>query len=137
MNKPIFSKPLLLIIDLQKGWRHTIATNEVMLKTVELCKNFDGDIIHCCFKNNPDSLFVKQLGWLRFMEPKDIDQIPEVQPLNLPIYWRSAYSCVDSKTRPIIKKYDHVYIAGVFTDVSVMSTAMDIFDMNIPVSVVT
>lgn len=130
-------KTLLIVIDLQKGWRHKTATEATMLRTVKLIKKFKGDVIHCCFKNDPASLFHTQLNWRRFVESSDTDQIPEVTPLNLPIYWRSTYSCVNDETLPIIKQYDHVYIAGVFTDISVAVTAMDIFDQNIPVSVVT
>lgn len=129
-------KSLLIVIDLQKGWRHKTATEPAMLKTIELCKQFSGDIIHCCFRNDKKSLFYKQLGWRRFFDSTDTDQIPEVTPLNLPIKWRSTYSCVTEETLPIIKQYDHVYIAGVFTDISVTATAMEIFDLGIPVSVV-
>ena len=129
-------KSLLLVIDLQKGWRYEDASEEAMLNTVDLCKKFKGDMIHCCFKNNPESLFYKQLRWKRFMVPMDTDQIPEIKVLNIPVYWQSTYSRVNNETLPILKKYDHVYIAGVFTDVSVASTAMDIFDCGIPVSIV-
>ncbi|HVS58510.1 MAG TPA: isochorismatase family protein [Candidatus Saccharimonadales bacterium] len=127
---------LLIIIDLQQGWRHKTATEAAMLRGVELCKHFDGDVIHCCFKNDPASLFQTQLHWKRFIESPDIDEIPEIAPLKLPRYWRSTYSCVNDETWPIIEPYDHVYIAGVFTDISVTATAMHIFDKNKAVSVV-
>lgn len=129
-------RSLLIVIDLQKGWRHKTETEAVMLRTVELCKQFDGDVIHCCFKNNPTGPFHSQLGWKRFAQPSDTDQIPEIASLDLPQYWRSTYSCVNDQTLPIIQQYYHVYIAGVFTDISVFATALDIFDHNIPVSVV-
>lgn len=131
----IVMKQLLIVIDLQEGWRHT-TTEPAMLRAVELCKAFQGDIIHCCFRNDPDSLFHTQLGWQRFTGPPDTDQIAEVIPLNLPIYWRSAYSRIDEQTLPIIRAADEVFIAGVFTDVSVAATAMGIFDLGVPVSVV-
>lgn len=127
---------LLIVIDLQKGWLHPIASTPAMLKASQLCKDFTGDVIHCCFRNDPETLFVKQLNWKHFLQPPEIDQMTEVQELGLPIYWRSTYSCVNDETRPIIKKYDHVYIAGVFTDISVASTAMDIFDLGVPVTIV-
>ncbi len=130
------TRSLLIVIDLQKGWRHKTATEAAMLRAVELCKNFDGDVIHCCFKNDPASAFHTQLGWQRFISPDDTDPIPEVVPLKLPVQWRSTYSCVTKELLPILDNYDHVYIAGVFTDISVFVTAMDIFDLNIPVSVV-
>ena len=130
-------RKLLIVIDLQKGWRHKTATEAAMLRTVKLCKQFKGDIIHCCFNSKPDSSFHKQLKWYRFVDDADTAQIPEIIPLKLPIYWRSTYSCLNDETLPIIRKYDHVYIAGVFTDISVFTTALDIFDHGIPVSVVT
>ena len=129
-------RALLIIIDLQKGWRHPTATEPAMLRTVELCKQFPGDVLHCCFRNDPASLFHTQLNWTRFTEADDTDQIPEIAELHLPVQWRSTYSCLNEQTLPIVQKYDRVYIAGVFTDISVASTAMDIFDRNIPVYVV-
>lgn len=129
-------KQLLIVIDLQKGWRHKTATEAVMHKAVELCRQFKGDIIHCCFRNDPDSLFFSQLHWRRFSEAPDIEQIPEIEPLNLPVYWRSTYSCLTPEVVKIIKQYDRVYLAGVFTDISVASTAMNIFDLNIPVYII-
>lgn len=128
---------LLIVIDLQQGWRHQAATETAMLRTVELCKHFDGDVMHCCFKNDPHSLFQTQLHWKRFDESPDIDEIPEITPLKLPKYWRSTYTCVNDETWPIIEPYDHVYIAGVFTDISVTATAMHLFDKDKPVSVIS
>lgn len=130
-------KPLLLIIDLQAGWRHKTATEAAMLKTVQLASRFDGDVIHCCFRNDPQSLFHTQLGWRRFVEPEDTDQIPEIAALHLPVYWRTTYSCVTDETLPLIQNHRPVYIAGVFTDISVAATAMHIFDQGIPVYIVT
>jgi len=130
-------KQLLLVIDLQKGWRHAAATETAMLRTVTLCKQFKGDIIHCCFRNDPASAFTTQLGWKRFTSPKDTDQIPEIAALNLPVYWASTYSRLNGETVPIVRQYDHVYLAGVFTDISIAATAMGLFDHNIPVSVVS
>lgn len=129
-------KKLLIVIDLQKGWRHKTATEEVFLRCVELCKKFEGDIVHCRFKNDPESLFHKTLNWKRFVGVEDTDEIPEVAGLELKTIWRTTYSCVNEELRPMLGEYDHVYIAGVFTDISVFTTAMEIFDMNIPVSVV-
>jgi len=130
-------RSLLIVIDLQKGWRHKTATESAMLRTVELCQEFPGDIIHCRFKNDPKSLFQTQLHWTRFVESDDTDEIPEIAKLKLPTRWRTTYSCVNDEMRSILKQYDRVYIAGVFTDISVFVTALDIFDMNIPVGVVT
>ena len=128
---------LLLVIDLQKGWVHPTATEDAMQRTVELCKKFKGDVIHCCFRNDPNSLFTTLLGWERFTEPSDTDEIPEIAALKLPVYWQNTYSRLNDETLPILQKYDMVYLAGVFTDISITATAMDIFDRNIPVSVVT
>lgn len=127
---------LLLVIDLQEGWRHKTATEQTMLDTVILCKGFPGDVVHCCFRNNPASLFHTQLHWHDFVTSPHTDQIPEIAELDLPLYWRETYSCLTPEISKLIKKYDHIYIAGVFTDISVAVTAMEIFDLGITVSVV-
>lgn len=128
---------LLLAIDLQNGWRHKSATEAAMLKTVEICKQFDGDVVHCVFQNDPNSLFTRQLHWKRFLQAADTDEIPEAADLKLKKYWRSTYSCVTDELEQVILRQDHVYIAGVFTDISVTATAMGIFDLGIPVTVVS
>lgn len=129
-------KKLLIVIDLQKGWRHKTATEAAMMNAVELCEKFKGDVVHCRFKNDPKSLFHKTLHWTRFVDPEDTDEIPEVSKLGLRTYWRTTYSCITDELKPLLKQYDQVFIAGVFTDISVFVTAMEIFDMNIPVYVV-
>jgi nicotinamidase-related amidase len=129
-------KPLLLIIDLQKGWRHD-STERAMLETVKLAKRFSGDIIHCRFINDENSLFYTSLRWDRFFTPDDTDEIPEIEKYRLPTYWRSTYSCVNEETKPLIKSASKVYICGVFTDVSVTATAMSVFDLSVPVAVVS
>ncbi len=130
------TKPLLIVIDLQKGWRHKTASEAAMLRTVELCKQFGGDVIHCRYRNDPASLFHSELHWYQFVDAPDTDEIPEIAALHLPSYWRTTYSCLTPELLPVIHNYGHVYIAGVFTDISVASTAMGIFDLNVPVSVV-
>jgi len=127
---------LLIVIDLQKGWRHKTATEAAMLRTVNLCKQFAGDIVHCRFRNDPKSLFHSELHWYEFTGAPDTDEIPEIAPLRLPTCWRSTYSCLTPELLPMVKKYSRVYIAGVFTDISVASTAMNILDLNKAVSVV-
>lgn len=129
-------KPLLIVIDIQKGWVHPTATAEVMTKCVELCSDFPGDVIHCCFKNTPGSIFETELNWTRFKERDDTDQMPEIASLQLPIYWRDTYSCLTEEVKKIVNQYERVYIAGVFTDASVYATAVDIFDQGIPVTVI-
>ncbi|HEY1063886.1 MAG TPA: isochorismatase family protein [Candidatus Saccharimonadales bacterium] len=130
-------KNLLLVIDLQEGWRHKSATEDAMLRAVELCKDFDGDAIHCCFRNDPNSLFVTQLNWERFMDEADTAVIPEFAPQAVPQFWRSTYSCLTEEVLAVAKEYDRVFIAGVFTDISVLATAMDLFDHGVSVSVVS
>lgn len=125
-----------MAIDLQKGWRHS-ATEPAMLRTVELCRAFKGDAIHCRFQNDPDSLFHSQLGWTRFTDPGDTDEIPEIASLRLPTYWAATYSRLNDETLALARQYDRVYLAGVFTDISIAATAMDLFDHDIPVNVVT
>jgi nicotinamidase-related amidase len=81
-------------------------------------------------------LFETELNWTRFRSPTDTDQNPEIAPLKLPIHWRSTYSCVTPEISALLSKYDRVYVAGVFTDASVYSTVVDIFDAGTPVTVI-
>jgi nicotinamidase-related amidase len=121
---------------MQQGWRHPTATEQVMQRVIELCGTFDGEIVHSCFQNDPHSLFYKQLKWFQFTESPDIDIIPEIRSFEIPIYWRTTYSCITDELEPVLRSSDEVFIAGVFTDISVTATAMQLFDMGIAVSVV-
>lgn len=53
------------------------------------------------------------------------------------VFWRSSYSCLTPELVRVVKHYDQVYIAGVFTNISVFVSALDVFDRNIPVAVVS
>lgn len=128
---------LLLLIDLQQGWRHKVASEQAMLEAVNCATSFPGDVIHCCFRNDRQSAFWTQLHWRRFFDTQDTTQIAEIATLELPIYWRSTYSCLNEETLPVVRQYDHVYLAGVFTDVSIAATAMSLFDQAMPVSVIS
>lgn len=129
-------KNLLILIDLQHGWRHKTATESVLLRCVDLAKEFTGDTILSCFRHTPGGFIEQQLNWKRFVDETDTALIPEAQSLRLPKYWRQTYNCITPEVETIVKQYDRVYLAGVFTDISVFVTAAALFDMGIPVTVV-
>jgi nicotinamidase-related amidase len=129
-------KSLLILIDLQHGWRHKTATEAVMLRCVELAQEFAGDKILACFKHEPGGFIEKELNWKRFEDEKDTELILEARGLRLPIYWRRTYNCITPELEEMVRRYDHVYLAGVFTDISVFVTAASIFDMGIHVTVI-
>jgi nicotinamidase-related amidase len=129
-------KTLLILIDLQHGWRHKTATESTMQRCIELAQEFTGDKILSCFKHEPGGFIEKQLNWKRFENDRDTGLIPEAAKLRLPMYWRRTYNCITPEVERIVKQYDRIYLAGVFTDISVFVTAAAIFDMGIPVTVV-
>jgi nicotinamidase-related amidase len=107
-----------------------------MLRCVELGQRFTGDVILSCFKHEAGGFMEQQLNWNRFEDEVDTALIPEAAALDKPKYWRTTYNCLTDEVKSLAVKYDHIYLAGVFTDVSVFVTASAIFDLGIPVTVI-
>lgn len=130
-------KNLLLVIDMQEGFRHT-ASESIIPKIKKLLQDFDGDIIFACFKNERGSMFEKTLGWKKFQNKKDRRILAELNHAGAKIFFHRGYTVFTKKLAGFIKKnkFTHVYLCGVYTDVCIIKAAMDAFDNNIKVRVV-
>ena len=128
---------LLLVIDMQEGFRHP-ASEGIVATLLGLNEAFKGVVRYARFVDTPNSQFESQLDWRKFQNDKEQRLFREFQVLNVTSFSHSGYTVFtpelqDYVTREQIKE---VYVTGIYTDVCVLKTVMDIFDAGIEVFVV-
>jgi nicotinamidase-related amidase len=128
---------LLLIIDLQEGFRHK-ESEAIIPKILKLKKCFAGKIVFTKFINKSGSLFEKQLDWQKFKTNKDQQLFAELRSKDNLELEHSSYTVLNDKLKKFIakNKITTVYLCGIYTDVCVIKTAMDLFDFNIKTFVI-
>ena len=128
---------LLLIIDMQEGFRN--AKSEIILPNLLKLKNsFKGKIVFSKFVNTKNSLFEKQLNWTKFQNNEDKKLFSELQTSNNIELEHDTYTVLNKKLKEFIikNKITKIYLCGIYTDVCIIKTAMDLFDNNIKTFVI-
>ncbi|RLD55745.1 MAG: cysteine hydrolase [Bacteroidetes bacterium] len=130
-------KKLLLIIDMQEGFR--CAESEAILPNLlKLKKSFKGKIVFSKFVNYENSLFEKQLNWSKFKRIEDQKIFSELHAANNIKLKHNTYTILNKELKEFIRdnKITTVYLCGIYTDVSIIKTAMDLFDNGIETFVI-
>jgi len=128
---------LLLIIDMQEGFR--FAESEIILPNLlKLKKSFKEKIIFSKFVNDKNSLFEKQLNWTKFQNDGDKKLFSELQASNNIQLEHNTYTVFNNRLKEFIKENNitKVYLCGIYTDVCIIKTAMDLFDNSIKTFVI-
>jgi len=130
-------KNLLLIIDMQEGFRYT-ESEAILPNLLKLKKSFNGKIVFSKFVNNKNSLFEKQLNWIKFQNDEDKKIFSELQASDNIELDHDTYTVFNEELKEFISKnkITKVYLCGIYTDVCIIKTAMDLFDNNIETFVV-
>ena len=130
-------KNLLLIIDMQEGFRHT-ESETILPNLLKLKRSFDGKIVFSKFVNNKNSLFEKQLNWIEFQNDEDKKLFPELQTSDNIKLEHSTYTVLNKELKEFISKnkITKVYLCGIYTDVCIIKTAMDLFDNDLETFVI-
>ena len=128
---------LLLIIDMQEGFRYP-ESESLLPHLLKLKKSFNGKIVFSKFINDKDPLFEKQLNWTKFQNSNDQKLFSELQASNNIEIQHSTYTVLNDELKNFIKANNitKVYLAGIYTDVCIVKTAMDLFDNNIETFVI-
>lgn len=131
-------KKSLIVIDMQEGFRYDNVVS-ITSKVNEIQKYFD-NIIYTKFKNSFESHFFKELNWDSFIEEKDINLLSEinVNPHSTFLIHKT-YSIFDKESKKYIidNHIKEIYLAGIYLDVCVLSLAMDLFDNEIRVKIIS
>ena len=122
---------LLLIIDMQEGFRY--AESEFIVPNIlKLIKAFNGKIIFSKFIGSQNSLFKTQLNWTKFQNEEERKLFSELQAFGFLKFEHEGYTVLNSKLKAYLKdnKITKIYLCGIYTDVCIIKTAMDLFDEN-------
>lgn len=128
---------LLLIIDMQEGFRYQESEN-ILPNLLRLQKSFNGKIVFSKFVNDKNSLFEKQVNWTKFQNENDRKLFSELQASSNLEMKHNNYTVLNGKLKEFIKKnkITKVYLSGIYTDICIIKTAMDLFDNNIEAFVI-
>lgn len=129
---------LLIIVDMQEGFRF-----DNVLKIVPSIRNlvmsFNGDVVFSCFENEKNSNFERVLNWKSFQNEFDREILKELSDLNFKKFKHSTYSIFSEKLFEFMEEneYDEILFCGVYLDVSIFYGAIDLFDLGIPIKVIS
>lgn len=128
---------LLLIIDMQEGFRYP-ESEAILSNLLKLRKVFNGKIVFSKFVNDKGSLFERQLNWTKFQKDEDKKLFSELQASNSTEFEHNDYTVLNESVLSFIKdnKIKKVYLSGIYTDVCIIKTAMDLFDKGIKTFVI-
>ena len=123
---------LLLIIDMQEWFRQE-KSEKILPNIMMLKKSFKGKIVFSKFSNNKNSLFEKQLNRFKFQNTNDKKLFFELKSEDNVEIQHNTYTILNNELKEYIKlnNISKVYLAGIYTDVCIIKTAMDLFDENI------
>jgi len=128
---------LLLIIDMQNGFRYP-ESEAILPNLLKLKKSFKGKIVFSNFVNDKGSLFESQLKWTKFQNNEDKKLFSELQASTNTEFEHNGYTVLTETLLKVIKdrKITKVYLCGIYTDVCIIKTAMDLFDKGIETFVI-
>lgn len=116
---------------MQEGFRY--ATNLKIVSNInKLINNFNGEIVFLQFINKKGSRFEKQLKWKKFQNKKDQEILKEIKiniPKNYKKFKHYNYSILTREVLNEIKNKE-IYICGFYTNLAIIKTAIDLFDLN-------
>ena len=123
---------LLVIIDMQKGFDCPEA--KAVISNLNKFYYYFDNISFAMFENRKNSLFETQLKWIDFQNEEDRKLIDGIKiPKNAHFTNHHNYTVYNDELKGLIKKLKptKVYLAGFFSDVCLLKTAMDMFDDGI------
>lgn len=129
---------LLIITDMQEGFRHKESVS-IIPKLKDIAENFRGKIVFSLFENKKGSKFEKDLKWKKFQNKPERQVLREFTYLKAKRFRHDSYTILNKPLMEFIKKkhFKTIYLSGIYTDVCIIKTAMDAFDNNISVKVIS
>ena len=122
---------------MQEGFRH-IESELILPNLLKLKKLFNRQAVFSKFVNNKNSLFKKQLNWIKFRNNKDKKIFSELKAIDNIELEHDTYTVFNEELKKFISKskITKVYLCGIYTDVCIIKTAMDLFDDGIETFVI-
>lgn len=123
--------PLLIVVDVQNGFVNDNSRRIVpdVVKLIDRWHDLGGEVIATRFRNEPDSQWVRLLGWPKLMESPEIDLVDEIKDLPDVVLDKYSYtSLTDGLIERLPDPPGAVFICGIDTDICVTKTAVDLFE---------
>lgn len=123
---------------MQEGFRFT-ETEYIIENILNRLRNFSGIKIFTQFFDIPNSLFEQQLHWSKFQNEENQRILKEFDEISDKIIFRhSSYGVATKEMIDFLKENQvkKIFLTGIYTDVSVLKSAMDLFDNEFEVFVI-
>ncbi len=103
-----------------------------------LLNSFPGEKVFSNFIDDPHSQFEEQLNWTKFQNKINQKLLKPLNNHKVKQFQHSGYTVLTDELLHFIKSNDftNIYLCGIYTDVCIIKTAMDIFDQKISVKVI-
>ena len=122
---------MLLVVDMQEGFRYPTC-EEIIDNVKEVCSKFE-IVVFSKFMNEKNSNFEKFLGWKKFQNENDRKIMKEFEDIKKEVIAHKGYGVLNNTFKEFIlnKNITKVYLCGIYSDVSIIKCAMDLFDLGV------
>ncbi len=132
------SNSALVVVDVQNGFVNE-ETSHVVPKIVDLVRAWREPVAFSRFFNRPESSYERLIGWTKFQGPPETDLVDELKPFSTDVIDKHAYSFFgdEGKALAAAQGWTDVYVCGIDTDICVLKTAVDAFELGLTPHVIT
>lgn len=123
---------LLVAIDMQKGFESE--DSKAIKDQFNKSFSFFDNVCFTMFENKKNSLFETKLNWIDLQNDTEKELMDDLDvPETSEFVWHSTYTVYNDELKALIAKVKptEIFLAGLFTDMCLMKTAIDMFDDNI------
>lgn len=126
------SSTALVVVDVQKGFVND-ESRHVVARIVELVRGWRGPVAFSRFFNQPGSSYERLLGWAKFHGPPETELVDELKPYATTVVDKNGYSFFGAEGKALAAEqgWTDVYICGIDTDICVLKTAVDAFELGL------
>jgi nicotinamidase-related amidase len=132
------SHSALVVVDVQNGFVND-ESRHVVPRIVELVRRWPGPVAFSRFFNRPESSYERLIGWTKFHGPPETDLVDELKPYAANVIDKHAYSFFGAEGQALAaaQGWKDVYVCGIDTDICVLKTAVDAFELGLTPHVIT
>ena len=125
----------LLVVDVQNGFLNDF-TKHVLGRIVRLIERGGWDrLIFTRFVNTADSPYQRFLDWHACAEPPETELAAELAPFAARgrVFTKHGHTGLPAEARSYLREqgFERVTVVGIDTDMCVLKTALDVFDLGI------
>ncbi|MDP2666007.1 MAG: isochorismatase family cysteine hydrolase [Candidatus Diapherotrites archaeon] len=130
---------VLLVIDMQEGFRY-LDSERILERVGKILQKISPNYYFSRFKDKKNSTIEKHTLWKKFQDQKAWPIMSEIR------HFSNKNNTFDHYTYTVLTPYlkkaftkrhvKTVYLAGIYTDVCVIKTAMDLIDEGIQVKII-